>query len=180
MSSGTGNSTTINYACCPPGSSFWAVLGQTIAIVFSSIGAAYGTAKAGAGIGTAGLINPGQVTKLMLPVIMAGILSIYGLITAIIINSNVTSATKTGAFGMPYMQAHAQFGAGLCTGLSALAAGLAIGVAGNAAAKAVAKQPSLFVVMLIILIFAEALALYGLIVSLIMATSGGSDVKCTS
>ena len=59
-------------------------------------------------------------------------------------------------------------GAGLACGLSSLAAGLAIGVAGDSGVRAYAHQDSIFVGMILILIFAEAIGLYGLIVSIIM------------
>lgn len=52
-------------------------------------------------------------------------------------------------------------GGGLTVGLSALAAGLCIGIVGDAGVRANAQQPRLFVGMILILIFAEALALYG-------------------
>merc|ERR1712032_1297513 len=53
-------------------------------------------------------------------------------------------------------------------GISGLAAGMAIGIVGDAGTRAIGQQPGLFVPNLLILIFAEALALYGLIVALIM------------
>lgn len=59
--------------------------------------------------------------------------------------------------------------AGLCCGISALAAGLAIGVVGDAGVRAIGQQEKLFVGMILILIFAEALGLYGLIVALILS-----------
>ena len=59
--------------------------------------------------------------------------------------------------------------AGLCCGLSGLAAGMAIGVVGDAGVRAVGQQEKLFVGMILILIFAEALGLYGLIVALILS-----------
>ena len=62
-------------------------------------------------------------------------------------------------------------GAGLSVGLSGLAAGMAIGIVGDAGVRATAQQPRLFVGMILILIFAEALGLYGLIVGLILCTS---------
>jgi len=65
-------------------------------------------------------------------------------------------------------------GAGLCVGLSSLAAGLAIGIVGDAGVRANAQEPKLFVGMILILIFAEALGLYGLIVGLVVA-SAASD-----
>ena len=58
---------------------------------------------------------------------------------------------------------------GLCCGLSSLAAGLAIGIVGDAGVRANAQQEQIFVGMILILIFAEALGLYGLIVAIILS-----------
>ena len=52
------------------------------------------------------------------------------------------------------------------------AAGLAIGIVGDAGVRANAQQDKIFVGMILILIFGEALALYGLIVSLILTSQG--------
>lgn len=71
---------------------------------------------------------------------------------------------------------YAHLASGLSVGLGSLAAGLAIGVVGDAGVRAVGQQPKLFVAMMLILIFAEALGLYGLIVSLILSQKGGNDV----
>lgn len=49
-------------------------------------------------------------------------------------------------------------------------AGLAIGIVGDAGVRANAQQDKIFVGMILILIFGEALALYGLIVSLILTS----------
>jgi F0F1-type ATP synthase membrane subunit c/vacuolar-type H+-ATPase subunit K len=68
--------------------------------------------------------------------------------------------------------------AGLCVGLSGLAAGIAIGIVGDAGVRATAQQPRLFVGMLIILIFAEVLGLYGLIISLIINNKATTDMTC--
>ena len=69
------------------------------------------------------------------------------------------------------------FAAGLSVGLSGLAAGFAIGVVGDAGVRGSAQQPKLFVGMILILIFAEVLGLYGLIVALILNTRA-SDASC--
>ena len=60
-------------------------------------------------------------------------------------------------------------------GLSALGAGLAIGIAGDAGVRASARQPKMYVGLILILIFAEALGLYGLIVGLVLQTSAESN-----
>ena len=49
------------------------------------MGAAYGTAFAGKGICYVGVQKPDLVYKSLIPVVMAGILGIYGLIIAVIL-----------------------------------------------------------------------------------------------
>ena len=74
------------------------------------------------------------------------------------------------ATGYTYFKGFAHLGSGLSVGLAGLAAGMAIGIVGDAGVRATAQQPKLFVGMILILIFAEALGLYGLIVALILTT----------
>lgn len=49
------------------------------------LGAAYGTAKSGVGISSMGVLKPELIIKSIVPVVMAGILGIYGLIVAVIL-----------------------------------------------------------------------------------------------
>ncbi len=49
------------------------------------LGAAYGTAKSGVGISSMGVMNPGLVMRNIIPVVMAGVLGIYGLIVSVIL-----------------------------------------------------------------------------------------------
>merc|ERR1711912_76681 len=142
--------------------------GVTSAIVFANLGAAYGTAKSGVGISSMGVMRPDMIMRSIIPVVMAGVLGIYGLITAVIINGKMESASYSAYSG------YAHLGAGLTVGMSSLAAGLAIGIVGDAGVRANAQQSRLFVGMILILIFAEALGLYGLIVGLVVASSAGS------
>jgi V-type H+-transporting ATPase proteolipid subunit len=55
--------------------------------------------------------------------------------------------------------------------LSSLGAWIAIGIGGDAGVRALGQTDKIFVGMMLILIFAEALGLYGLIVSLILSSS---------
>ena len=80
----------------------------------------------------------------------------------------------------PLWTGFAHLGAGLACGLSGLAAGLCIGVAGDAGVRACGQQEKLFVSMILILIFAEALGLYGLIVALIMISKPVPTQLCTA
>ena len=96
---------------------------------------------------------------------MAGILGIYGVIIAVIANSTI----RAGGSDFNDKKGYQFLGAGLACGLSALASGLAIGVAGDAGVRAYAQTDGIFVGMILILIFAEAIGLYGLIVAIIMS-----------
>ena len=69
-----------------------------------------------------------------------------------------------------YYTAYKQLGAGLCVGLSCLASGLTIGIAGEAGVKGLLHRDILIAVILL-MIFAEALALYGFIVSIVLASA---------
>eukprot|EP00178_Gracilaria_changii_P000448 TRINITY_DN10553_c0_g1_i1.p1 TRINITY_DN10553_c0_g1~~TRINITY_DN10553_c0_g1_i1.p1 ORF type:complete len:106 (+),score=12.53 TRINITY_DN10553_c0_g1_i1:151-468(+) len=104
--------------------------------------------------------------KSVVPVVMAGILGIYGMIVAVIIVQKIPASDYSAN------AAYAHLASGLCCGFSSLAAGLAIGIVGDAGVRANAQQDKIFVGMILILIFGEALALYGLIVSLILTSQG--------
>jgi len=143
---------------------FFGVLGCSAAMVFSALGAAYGTAKSGTGIAAMSVMRPELIMKSVIPVVMAGILAIYGLVVAALI-ANGLNDTDYKLF-----KSFMDLGAGLSVGLSGLAAGYAIGIVGDAGVRGTAQQPRLFVGMILILIFAEVLGLYGLIVALILST----------
>ncbi|XP_014814173.1 PREDICTED: V-type proton ATPase 16 kDa proteolipid subunit [Calidris pugnax] len=129
----------------------------------AALGAAYGTAKSGTGIAAMSVMRPELIMKSIIPVVMAGIIAIYGLVVAVLI-ANALSPSIT------LFKSFLQLGAGLSVGLSGLAAGFAIGIVGDAGVRGTAQQPRLFVGMILILIFAEVLGLYGLIVALILST----------
>ena len=74
------------------GASFFGLMGVSMALVLASmitididLGAAYGTAKAGTGISSISIWRPSLVMKSLIPVVMAGILGIYGMIVAVIV-----------------------------------------------------------------------------------------------
>ena len=58
----------------------------------TDLGAAYGTAKSGVGVSSMGVMKPDLVMKSIIPVVMAGVLGIYGLIIAVIIANGGTPA----------------------------------------------------------------------------------------
>mmetsp|Transcript_33242 Transcript_33242/g.107488 ORF Transcript_33242/g.107488 Transcript_33242/m.107488 type:complete len:161 (+) Transcript_33242:36-518(+) len=152
---------------------FWGFMGAAFALIFSNMGAAYGTGKSGIGISTLGVNQPELIMKSIVPVVMAGVLGIYGLIIAVIIANEVTTVAEHKPSYTSF-KAFAHFGGGIACGLSGLAAGLAIGIVGESLTQASAAQPKLFVGMVLILIFAEALGLYGLIVGLILSAKAAA------
>merc|ERR1719178_458434 len=137
-----------------------------------------------------GVMRPELAMRNIIPVVMAGVLGIYGLIVAVILANKIDEPVKPNVHTLatPYettgnkianvfvsgaqysaFAGFAHLSAGLCCGLSGLAAGMANGVVGDAGVRAVGQQEKLFVIMILILIFAEALGLYGLIVALILS-----------
>merc|ERR1712169_103718 len=149
---------------CPVYAPFFGAMGCTSAIVFTCFGAAYGTAKSGVGISAMGVLRPDLIVKNIVPVIMAGIIGIYGLVVSVLISDNLSQRE-------PLFTSFIQLGAGLSVGF-------AIGIVGDAGVRGTAQQPRLFVGMILILIFAEVLGLYGLIVALLMNSKALTEVSC--
>ncbi|KAI1907468.1 vacuolar ATPase V0 domain subunit c [Ophidiomyces ophidiicola] len=156
---------------CPVYAPFFGALGCCSAIIFTCFGAAYGTAKAGVGVCSTAVLRPDLIVKNIVPIVMAGIIGIYGLVVSVLIANDLRQdlALYTGFI---------QLGAGLAVGLAGLAAGFAIGIVGDAGVRGTAQQPRLFVGMILILIFAEVLGLYGLIVALLMNSRSTQGVSC--
>lgn len=72
------------------GFSFVRLTGTSIVGVFallSALGAAYGTAKSGTGIAAMSVMRPELIMKSIIPVVMAGIIAIYGLVVAVLIGN---------------------------------------------------------------------------------------------
>ncbi|KAL1868438.1 hypothetical protein VTK73DRAFT_3677 [Phialemonium thermophilum] len=148
---------------CPVYASFFGAVGCACSIIFTVLGASYGTAKSSGAIFSSGILRPDRMMQNTLCAIMAQILGIYGLVISVIIsNSLIEKMTLYTGF--------MQMAAGLSVGLCGLAAGFAIGIVGDAGVRASGQQPRLYVGMVLILIFAEVLGLYGVIVSILMLT----------
>ena len=152
----------------PYGWTAFAWAGAGYALVFANVGAAYGTAKSGISIGSMAVTRPNLVFKAIIPVIMAGILSIYGLIIAVILGMKI-KPPSTGGFGA--YESINTLAAGMCCGLCQIAAGYAIGIVGDGGVRYCAQNENIFVGLLLILIFAEVLGLYGMIISIIVGLS---------
>merc|ERR1711869_110552 len=157
---------------CPPSAPFFGFMGCAAALVFACLGAAYGTAKSGVGVANMGVLHADMVMKSIIPVVMAGVLGIYGLIVAVLLGASIDGKDP---YNVSLYSGYSALAAGLCCGMAGLSAGIAIGIVGDAGVRANARQPKLFVGVILILIFAEALGLYGLIVALILSSN---QMKC--
>lgn len=105
--------------------SFFGALGCACSIVFTTFGAAYGTAKSAGAIFQSGILRPDMMMQNTLCAIMAQILSIYGLVASVIMSNNIKEK-------MAIHTAFLQLGAGISVGLCGMAAGFAIGIVGDA------------------------------------------------
>jgi len=158
---------------CPPYAPFFGFAGVTSAMVFSTVGAAYGTSKAGIGIAGLGQFKPELIMKSLIPVVMSGIIAVYGLVVSVLIAGGLDPRKDYSLFA-----GFIHLAAGLACGFTGLAAGYAIGIVGDSCVRAYVHESKVFVAMVLILIFAEVLGLYGLIVALILNTQTSADVPC--
>ncbi|PKX88495.1 V-type proton ATPase proteolipid subunit [Aspergillus novofumigatus IBT 16806] len=119
-----------------------------------------------------GVLRPDLIVKSMFPashcsIVMAGIIGIYGLVVSVLIANDLSQS-------IPLYTGFIQLGAGL----RRRSRRFAIGIVGDAGVRGTAQQPRLYVGMILILIFAEVLGLYGLIVALLMNSRSRIDAKC--
>jgi V/A-type H+-transporting ATPase subunit K len=92
------------------------------------------------------------------------LLPLVGAAAVFSISTVQASTTTTGI----YDRLGIAISAGLAVGLSALGAGLAISAAGSAAISALAEKPETFFRSFLIVALAEALAIYGLIMGILL------------
>ncbi|EEA23960.1 vacuolar ATPase proteolipid subunit [Talaromyces pinophilus] len=149
---------------------FFSFAGVAAAMIFGSIGAAYGTAKSGIGIAGVGQYRPDLIMRSLIPVVMSGIIAVYGLVVAVLIANamNPPPGQNTSLY-----TSFMHLASGLSVGLAGIAAGYTIGVVGDAGVRSYMQQSRVYVGMILILIFGEVLGLYGLIVGLILNSRSG-------
>jgi len=161
-----------------PCSENWVVmsmLGAAMGIFFANIGAAYGIAVSFHGyviLGSTKSSDKAMLIKGLVPAVMASVRGVYGLIISILISVAVSNGNYPAYKGV------AHFCAGLCVGLTGLGSGYCMGQVGKAGLEAVARKPQIYMGVLLIIIFAEALGLYGLIISLILVSNGDTAAAC--
>ncbi|HML03103.1 MAG TPA: ATP synthase subunit C [Candidatus Bathyarchaeia archaeon] len=108
--------------------------------------------------------NKLAILLLFLPLI---ILPIIGVAAALTFSTDQAASTTTTTTG-PYDRVAIALSAGVAVGLSSLAAGLAISAVGSAAVSALAEKPETFFRSFLVVALAEALAIYGLIMGILL------------
>eukprot|EP00039_Didymoeca_costata_P018072 m.332024 g.332024 ORF g.332024 m.332024 type:complete len:213 (+) comp16856_c0_seq1:100-738(+) len=154
---------------CPTYSVLFGALGAFSALTFTSLGAAYATAKSTEGICKTAILHPEFIMKSMIPIVMAGVGPIYGLVVSVLLVG--------GGFGKDYslFKGFVALGAGLATGISGVASGYAVGISGDTLVRMSGQTPKAFVVMIQVQAFASVMGLWGLIVSLTMGKAESPD-----
>eukprot|EP00033_Pygsuia_biforma_P000580 GCRY01000684.1.p1 GENE.GCRY01000684.1~~GCRY01000684.1.p1 ORF type:complete len:181 (-),score=26.79 GCRY01000684.1:112-654(-) len=144
---------------------FFTSLGVGFTIGLSVIGAATGIYMAGTSIVGGSVRSPHIQSKNLVSVLLCEAVAIYGVIMSIVLVTKLEPFTT--AHAVDYYSAFATFGTGLTVGFGNLFCGLSVGTVGKAAALADAQTPNVFTKIIIVMIFAEALGLFGLIVGFI-------------
>src|SRR3990167_2965358 len=167
---------------------FYGLMGAASGLILSTIGAAYGSSKpnifhsqsssstnkqlpewenADSSSSTFNNQNKSKLSGIIpfIPIIIAGVLAICGLIYSVIFFQAVTSNDYNTSRG------YAQFVGGLVLGFTCLASGIAVGIVGKNGLHAISENKSSPFRLVLNLIYCEALGLYGLIFAIIAASA---------
>ncbi|KAI8825973.1 ATP synthase subunit C-domain-containing protein [Fimicolochytrium jonesii] len=151
----------------------WALLGTSLTVGLSVIGAAWGIYATGSSLLGAAVRVPRIRTKNLISIIFCEVVAIYGLIIAIVFSSKLNDAELADGATWPksaYYSGYALFWGGLTVGCANLFCGISVGITGSTCAIADAADPVLFVKVLIIEIFGSIIGLFGLIIGLLMTS----------
>ncbi|CAD6206731.1 unnamed protein product [Miscanthus lutarioriparius] len=113
-----------------------------------------------------------------LGVIFCEAVAIYGVIVAIILQTELESVPTSQMYAPESLRAgYAIFASGLIVGFANLVCGVCVGIIGSSCALSDAQNSSLFVKILVIEIFGSALGLFGVIVGIIMSSQATWPAK---
>merc|ERR1712161_168661 len=106
-------------------------MGVAAAVCLSNWGSAIGTWKAGQSIIYTGIKHPSSIMKNVIPIVMAGVIGIYGLIVGVIIAQSIS---------VPSLDRENSYNT--YSGLAHLCAGICIGIVGDYGVRAVGYRAS--------------------------------------
>merc|ERR1711934_1125525 len=156
----------------------FANFGIAFGLGFSVVGAAWGIWLTGSSLVGAAVKAPRIRSKNLISVIFCEATAIYGVIMAIILANKVKPPKDLNSqfadnwdFNEFYYAGYGMFSSGLSVGLTNIASGVSVGIAGSSCAIGDAQDPSLFVKILIVEIFASSLGIFGIIVGIIQSNS---------
>jgi V/A-type H+-transporting ATPase subunit K len=107
------------------------------------------------------------IVIMLLPLML---MPLVGAVVVFVVAPSVSASTPQPqvATSGAYDRLGLALGAGISVGLAALGAGLAISAAGTAAISALAEKPETFFRSFLVVALAEALAIYGLIMGILL------------
>lgn len=155
---------------------FYVSVGCYMAIGFSILGAAIGIFNVGASLVTSTIHHPEIRSKNLLSILFCEAIALYGVILGVVmattVNKDLNDLHLQGADEMrriEYLSESFRFGgAGTAVGLTNFAAAITVGVVGSTVTISHSNEPTVFVKLFICEIFAEAIALIGLICGIVM------------
>jgi len=156
----------------------YANFGTAFGLGLSVVGAAWGIWLTGTSIMGAAVKAPRVRSKNLVSIIFCEATAIYGVIMAIILSNKIKKPDEVSYYfddnwdwSEFYFAGYGMFSAGLSVGLTNVASGVSVGIAGSSCVIGDAQDPSLFVKILIVEIFASALAIFGIIVGIIQSNA---------
>lgn len=157
---------------------FFSNIGVYTVLGMSIMGSAIGIMNTGSSLVSATVHHPEIKSKNLLSVLFCEAIALYGVIMSIILFSTVQSGSEkyvsSTVFTNVFETFRGGFGvcaAGVAVGIANFAAAITVGVLGSAVCIAHTNDSTLFVKLFISEIFAEAVALIGLISGIVISTT---------
>lgn len=121
----------------------WALLGASLCVGLSVVGAAWGIFSTGASLLGAAVRVPRIRTKNLISVIFCEVVAIYGIIIAIVFSSKLGTFSASRPTAQNYYTGFSLFWGGLTVGVCNLFCGICVGTTGSSCVHSFPSFPSL-------------------------------------